>query len=155
MAKKEALAGVRRSVMEEAEFDRLPTPLREDVGRRLDAVVQHTMLMGDKPERYGIKAAKRVAALPDETNTALLKKFGLRISRTPFTISGVPSQDERQLSQDIWSALPADERQRIVENTKLMVSDDMSVGPGGLPDQTPYAVRLTHRYLQFRQEKSR
>lgn len=84
----------------------------------------------------------------------LLDRFHPRLKRVPFTIDGIPAQEEVNLTVDIWSALTARERETIITNTSNVVAQEEQISLDELPDQTPYAMRLTHRFLQMQSRKS-
>ncbi|MFH0861849.1 MAG: hypothetical protein V1875_02360 [Candidatus Altiarchaeota archaeon] len=76
--------------------------------------------------------------------------FERRIASLPFTDEGIPSQEEAQLTKDIWNALTKEERKAILEHTAEMVAEDHRTTRDKIPDQTPYAMRLTHKYLKMK-----
>ena len=125
----------------------LPGPL-EDMGP-LEKVAQ-IGLMGDDQSRYSGRNADRVVSLPKRTVEGLIERFGSRLRAIPFTAEGVPSDEEGTLARDIWTALPPTDRKSIVDNTTKMVSE----GRLEVPDQTPYAIRLFHRYMWMKAKEN-
>ena len=83
----------------------------------------------------------------------LLVKFGPRVKRVPFTAEGLPGDEEVTLTKDIWSALTTEEKKKTLKNTAKVVAKERKVKPEQLPDQTPYSMRLTHRFLQLEAKK--
>lgn len=83
----------------------------------------------------------------------LLVKFGPRVKRVPFTAEGLPTDEEVTLTKDIWAALSPDEKKRVLGNTAKVVAKERGLKLDEVPDQTPYSMRLTHRYLQQEAKK--
>jgi hypothetical protein len=86
----------------------------------------------------------------EERLDELSKRFQARLRKYSLTKAGIPPEEETKLTRDIWAALTDAEKKAILENTRLMVAEDMEVKEANVPDQTPYAMRLTHLYLQTR-----
>jgi len=89
-----------------------------------------------------------MAAIDDKRLRELLDRFSLRLKEHPFTRDGEPTHEEAELTKDIWAALFQEERKRILENTTKMVAEDRKADPKKVPDQTPYAMRLSHYFLR-------
>ncbi|MBD3388775.1 MAG: hypothetical protein GF416_06875 [Candidatus Altiarchaeales archaeon] len=85
----------------------------------------------------------------DERVDELLRRYGSRLRRIPFTVDGIPSDEEVKLTKDIWAALTDGERGHALDNISHMVSEEEGIPLEDLPDQTPYAMRLTHRFLRI------
>jgi hypothetical protein len=80
----------------------------------------------------------------------LLGEFGPRLKTATFTVEGMPSEEEVHLTKEIWGYLKENERRKILENTARMAAEEMGVEVGEIPDQTPYAMRLTYLHLQIK-----
>ena len=78
----------------------------------------------------------------------ILKRFAPRLNETPFTVDGIPSEDEVRLTRDIWAFLSSTEKAKICDNIRGEFRDRYG-NATELPDPTPYAMRLTHRYLDL------
>jgi len=145
-----------RSVMEQQDFERLPKPLIDSVRQRLDAIVQHRHLMLDDQSRYRLERVDMTvgqAGLSDERVAELVGRFSPRLKRVPFTIEGVPSEEEVALTKDIWKALDNGEKNAIVEATqRCVIAERTSNGKGvdDIPDERSHAIRLMHRFLQIK-----
>jgi len=78
----------------------------------------------------------------------LLGRFDRRLSVTTFTMEGIPPSDEISLTKDIWDSLSESERnaicKRIIDELKEKYGTKLD-----MPCPTPYAMRLTHRYLDI------
>jgi hypothetical protein len=146
-----ALGGVGRRTVEQAQYSGLLQPLSGELDR-LDAVVQRTFLLDD-PKRYGLKAAKEMVAVSAQREAELLGLFRPRIIANPFTVEGVPSEDERRLTRDLWAALTEGERRDTLRRITKSVAAGRGVKEADVPDQTPYAMRLAQRLMQFRSQE--
>jgi hypothetical protein len=82
----------------------------------------------------------------------LLEKFSRRLDVTPFTVEGVPPQEEVDLIKDLWAALTDEEKKDICVKVGDEVFGD-SIPPEKRPDVTPYAMRLTLKYLKLLNRK--
>jgi hypothetical protein len=130
----------------EIDVEVLPEPISR---LALDAVVHHKALMGDDDEsRLAHEAVEYAVKLHQGTRNRLLQLFGQAIAQHPFTVVGVPNEDERKLTIDIWDSISQEERQGILLATRQMVAKRRNKTADGIPDQTPYAMRLTHLYAQ-------
>ncbi len=147
MAKAANMAGLRRSI-EQADFENLPKPLAEELSPSLHAVVQNRLL-GDNPQRYSRQTAESLIVLPKERKMELMKSFGPRLKRVPFTVEGFPSTEEVQLTKDLWTTLNGDEQRRLLYAAAESVSKARNVAMREVPDQTPYVQRLLHRSMQI------
>jgi len=76
----------------------------------------------------------------------LLAKFGRRLTANPFSIEGIPSEEEVRLTNDIWKAITESEKKSICD--KIKADYIKQYGVKDLPDPTPYAMRLAYRYLE-------
>ena len=88
-----------------------------------------------------------------ERTTQLLTEFGERIDQTGFTAVGLPPEAETQLIKDVWEALTVDEQQAILERIRQDTQGWLSDTPVELPEPTPYAMRLTLRYLTIMRKR--
>ncbi|MCX6694700.1 MAG: hypothetical protein NTU61_00170 [Candidatus Altiarchaeota archaeon] len=48
----------------------------------------------------------------------LLAKFGRRLTSNPFSIEGIPSEEEVRLTNDIWKAITESEKKSICDKIK-------------------------------------
>jgi hypothetical protein len=146
------MAVVGRRIMEQADFTPLPDTLKVELSKRIDAVVQGR-LIGDDPQRYSKKTTEEIVNLPEELTQGLLGSFGPRIKRVPFTIEGFPSSEEVTLTKDLWAHVGEEQRLKILESAAKNKAQQMGVETAKIPDQTPYAKRLLHRFLQIKQRQ--
>jgi len=149
MGVKEVAGRMSRRTIEHAHLENLPKPLMDELIKNIDAIVQSTHLMLDKPSRYSTTVAETAIKLPKERITSLADKYGPRIKRIPFTIEGIPSKEEITLTCDLWEALKENERQTLLNNTTHLIFPEETRLLPEVPDETPYAMRLLHRYMQM------
>lgn len=125
----------------------LPTLLTGEPG--FQRLLAHG-LMADDTSRYSLELARKSAGLDEKATGALLKKFGFRLRNTQFTTAGIPPQPEVSLVEEIWGSLTDAERTRIEYVTRSNVAKKDGLEPKDVPDQTPYAKRLTYRFLHHK-----
>jgi len=83
----------------------------------------------------------------------LLGRFGRQLSMSSFSVNGMPAEEEIRLTKEIWNSLTDSEKTRICDKIKAELMEKYGVKKH-LPDPTPYAMRLTHRYLEVMQQKA-
>ena len=149
MVEERNLSLAKHSTIRQEELDRMPQPLKEEVSRSVHTVVQGRLL-GDDPVRYGKKMAERIVALPEDTTKSLLALFGPRLTVVPFTVDGFPSNEEVQLTNDLWSSVSDAQKKAMIERAAEVVAEKRHSSVDKVPDETPYVKRLLHRFMQIR-----
>ena len=72
---------------------------------------------------------KKEKPLPDKKVEELLRKYGPRIKRIPFTIDGIPTDEERNLTKDIWNSLDAETKKKILDKTRNVIASERKIKP--------------------------
>jgi hypothetical protein len=88
--------------------------------------------------------------IAEERLDELSKRFQAMLRKYPLTKAGIPPEEETKLTRDIWAALTDAEKKAVLENTRRMVAEELETQVPDVPDQTPYAMRLTHLYFETR-----
>ena len=125
----------------------LPTILTGEPG--FQRLIEHR-LMADDTSRYSLDLARRCTGIDERTSGALVKKLGFRLRNMSCTTVGNPQQPEVSLVEEIWEGLTDQERTRIEYLTRSNVAKKDGKEPMEIPDQTPYAKRLTYRFLHHK-----
>ncbi len=84
----------------------------------------------------------------------LIDKFSARLDSMSFTSTGLPGKDEVLLINEVWNSLSIQEKKGICDNVRKDMSQGRSEIEGNLPDVTPYAMRITLKYLLDMREKN-
>lgn len=142
-----------RLVIDKNDIQNLPGPMG-DVENKTTDILLDGLLLGDDPKRYSRSVVDKAIVMPKSTEAKLLEEMGARLRRVPFTIQGVPSAEETKLTRDIWTVLSDEVRSSLLEGCAKVAQKRMGIDISSIPDQTPYAMRLTHRHMHIAAKSS-
>ncbi len=123
-------------------------PLGE-LENKTSEVVADGLLLGDDPKRYSRSVLASAIILPKNTEAKILDEMGARLRRVPFTIEGIPPREEAELTRNIWEDISDDVRKDLLKGCAKVAQKRMGIDSSSVPDQTPYAMRLTHRHMHI------